>query len=87
MSQIYEIISQNIPEFGETIKWGTLVYTYKSKNVIALGSFKDKITINFFTGAKLNDIDKLFNYGLESKISRRIDLSNNSNIDIDKLLN
>ena len=39
----------------ETIKWGTPVYTYSSKNIVGIGSFKSYAGLWFFQGALLKD--------------------------------
>lgn len=39
----------------ETVKWGAPCYTYKSKNVVAIGSFKSYFGLWFFQGALLAD--------------------------------
>jgi hypothetical protein len=44
-------------------------------NVLAAGSFKDHVKVNFFKGASLNDPKGLFNAGLDAKVSRAIDIS------------
>ncbi|MBI3352767.1 MAG: DUF1801 domain-containing protein [Nitrospirae bacterium] len=41
--------------------------------VCAIGTFKDKLKLNFFRGALLKDTHKLFNAGLEAKVMRAID--------------
>lgn len=45
----------NKTKLVETIKWGTSVYTYKSKNVIGISGFKSYFGIWFFNGVFLND--------------------------------
>lgn len=42
----------------ETIKWGAPAYTWKGKNVIGLGAFKNHLAIWFFQGALLRDTQK-----------------------------
>ncbi len=39
----------------ETIKWNFPVYTYKGKNIVGLGAFKNYAGIWFFQGATLKD--------------------------------
>ena len=43
----------------ETYKWRTPVYRMGTKNLIAISSLKDHCALNFFTGALLQDEDKL----------------------------
>lgn len=43
----------------ETFKWKTPVYRMGTKNLIAISSLKDHCALNFFTGALLQDEDKL----------------------------
>ena len=52
-------------------KWDTAVWSYKGL-VCAAGAFNDNVGLNFFKGAKLTDPKKLFNAGLESKLSRSV---------------
>ena len=39
----------------EELKWGEPCYTYKGKNVVLIGSFKEYVTLLFFKGALLSD--------------------------------
>lgn len=39
----------------ETVKWGAPVYTYKNRNVVGIGGFKDYFTIWFYNGVFLKD--------------------------------
>ena len=39
----------------ETVKWGGIVYTYKGKNVVGIGGFKEYFTLWFFKGVFLRD--------------------------------
>jgi uncharacterized protein YdeI (YjbR/CyaY-like superfamily) len=51
-------ILKNIAEEAgliETVKWGGIVYTYKGKNVVGIGGFKDFFTLWFFKGVFLNN--------------------------------
>ncbi len=79
ITRLRTIINEVDPEIIEEFKWGTPVFTHKGM-VVALGSFKDHIKINFFQGAVLTDPDKLFNAGLEAKKTRGIDLYENDKI-------
>lgn len=42
-------------ELTETIKWGSPVYTYDSKNIVGIGSFKSYSGLWFYQGALLKD--------------------------------
>jgi hypothetical protein len=52
-------------------KWDTAVWSSHGL-VCAAGAFKDNVGLNFFQGAKLPDPHKLFNAGLEAKLSRSV---------------
>lgn len=82
---LYNLILESNPDFSQDWKWSTLVFTLNGKNKIALGVFKDKLKLNFFQGFELNDVDKLFNNGLESKVFRSIDISESDKINKAKL--
>lgn len=43
----------------KTIKWGTEVYTYNDKNIVAWGGFKDFFSIWFYNGVFLKDTEKV----------------------------
>ena len=80
IARLRKLIHEVSPEITEGWKWDTPVFACKG-NVVAVGSFKDHIKLNFFKGASLADPKKLFNAGLEAKASRGIDLSEDSKID------
>ncbi len=40
---------------AETVKWGSPCYTYKGKNVVGIGGFKQYFGLWFFQGALLED--------------------------------
>ena len=80
MARLRKLIHDSSSEITEDWKWDTPVYACKG-NVVATGVFKDKVKLNFFKGASLDDPKKLFNAGLEAKASRGIDLSEDSKID------
>ncbi len=73
LTRLRGLIGQADPNVAEDWKWGTAVWTYRG-SVVAVGSFKDHLKINFFKGASLPDPLRLFNSGLEAKASRSIDL-------------
>lgn len=41
----------------EEVKWKVPCYTYKGKNIVVLGEFKDNCTLSFFKGSLLQDSD------------------------------
>lgn len=53
--EIMEAIILKFPELNKTHKWGSNVYTYKQKNVIAWGGFKDFFSLWFYNGVFLKD--------------------------------
>jgi hypothetical protein len=80
ISRLRKLIHEVDPEIVEEFKWGTPVFTHKGM-VVALGSFKDHVKLNFFQGASLPDPNKLFNAGLEAKKTRGIDLFQHDTFD------
>jgi hypothetical protein len=80
IKQFRELVLKVTPEVSEDWKWGVPVWAHKG-NVVASGVFKDKIKLNFFKGASLNDPKHLFNAGLEAKATRAIDIGENDKID------
>lgn len=72
MAQLRNLVHEADPEIEETWKWDTGVYVHNGM-VCAISNFKDHVKINFFKGAELEDPEKLFNNGLESKKHRSID--------------
>lgn len=53
MKQIADILDK-LP-LQKTIKWASEVYTYKGKNVVSYGGFKNFFTIWFYNGVFLED--------------------------------
>jgi hypothetical protein len=80
LARLRELILEADPDISEEWKWDTPVWSHKG-NVVAIGSFKDHVKLNFFKGASLNDPHGLFNAGLEAKASRAIDLHEGDAID------
>jgi hypothetical protein len=80
ITHLRKLIHQASPEITEDWKWDTPVFAYKG-NVVAAGVFKDKVKLNFFKGALLDDPKGLFNAGLDAKASRAIDFSEGDEID------
>jgi hypothetical protein len=84
MRELRRLINEADPNLKEDWKWGTPVWTHNG-NVISLGAFKEHVKINFFKGASLEDPAGLFNGGLDAKVTRSIDLSENDSIDEEAL--
>ncbi|MFS8131061.1 MAG: DUF1801 domain-containing protein [Candidatus Dojkabacteria bacterium] len=80
------IIESADPELELMWKWGTAVWDKKGL-VCAIGAFNKGIKINFFKGASLSDLDKLFNAGLEAKKTRAIDIFEGDKINEKALVN
>lgn len=81
-----KIVHEVVPNIEEAIKWGVPVFMINGKMIFAMSAFKAHTKYNFIlNGALLNDTDKLFNNGLDSKKSRGIDLHENETIDAKKL--
>jgi hypothetical protein len=73
LARLRTLILEAAPGITEEWKWDTPVFSHKG-NVVALGTFKDHVKLNFFKGASLDDPQGLFNAGLEAKASRAIDI-------------
>ena len=69
------------PEISEEWKWmGSPVWS--RDGIIAVGNaHKEKVKLTFAHGAKLPDLDKLFNAGLDGNAWRAIDLFEGDKID------
>lgn len=83
-SKLRKIVHEASSEIQEDFKWGTGVFTHNG-NVLAIGVFKDHVTMNFFKGATLADPNKLFNAGLEAKKSRAIEWFENDTVNEEPL--
>jgi hypothetical protein len=84
VKKLVEIVRSFQPSLEEEWKWDTLVWS-KDGLICAVGAFKDKVSLNFFKGALLNDSKKIFNDGLEAKSSRRISYFEKDRINEDDL--
>ncbi len=73
ITRFRKLVRETVPSAAEEFKWGTPVWALKG-NLVAAGTFKDHVKLNFFKGAALGDPHRLFNAGLEAKGSRGIDL-------------
>lgn len=68
------------PEIVEDWKWEVPIFVHGTM-VCAISSFKDHVKINFFKGALIDDSQKLFNGGLDSKKHRSIDFFEGDKVD------
>jgi hypothetical protein len=84
VGKLIELVRNTDSSLVEEWKWDTLVWT-KNGLVCAIGAFKDKVSLNFFKGALINDAEKFFNDGLEAKTSRRKSYFQGESIDGTKL--
>lgn len=73
LARLRHLILEAAPELTEEWKWETPVWACKG-NVVAAGTFKDHLKLNFFKGASLNDPHGLFNAGFDAKATRAIDI-------------
>jgi hypothetical protein len=73
VARLRKLIRGAAPDLVEEWKWNTPVWSHNG-NVVAVGTFRDHVKINFFKGASLEDSDGLFNAGLEAKATRAIDI-------------
>jgi len=73
LSRVRKIIHEAAPDIVEEWKWDTPLWS-QNGNVVAAGAFQDKVKLNFFKGASLEDPQHLFNAGLEAKATRAIDI-------------
>lgn len=64
------LILETAPSLVEDWKLNTPVWSYTGK-VVAVGSFKDHLKVNFFEGTLLDELHGLFNAGLEAKKNPR----------------
>jgi hypothetical protein len=80
LAKLRRLINDSSSELTEEWKLDTPVWSCKG-NVVAAGTFKDHVKLNFFKGASLQDPKRLFNSGLEAKGSRGIDFSEGDEID------
>jgi len=86
LSMFRNLVHEVAPETTEDIKWAVPVFFIGGKMVFAMSAFKAHVKYNFIlNGALLDDVDGLFNNGLESKKNRSIDLQENETIDKNKL--
>jgi hypothetical protein len=85
IARIRRLVFEAAPGMVEEWKWDTPVWS-SNGNVLAVGAFHDHVKINFFHGAMLED-HRLFNAGLDAKMTRAIDIFENDKIDETALKN
>jgi hypothetical protein len=76
-----KLVHEVEPSITEDWKWNVPVFLINNKMYFAMSAFKEHTKYNFIlNGAVINDPNKLFNNGLESKKSRGIDLREDQTI-------
>lgn len=84
IARFRKLILKTVPGITEDWKWGVPVWSMNG-NVVASGTFKDHVKLNFFKGASLSDPHGLFNAGLDAKATRAIDIHEGQDIDEEAL--
>jgi hypothetical protein len=79
-AKLRKLVLEADPDITEEWKWDTAVWSHDGL-VCALAAFKDNVGLSFFKGASLPDPHKLFNAGLEAKISRAVKFYKGDTID------
>jgi len=80
LAQIRSLIKQAVPNVTEEWKWRG-VPVWEHDGIICTGeTYKDKVKLTFFYGAKLKDPTKLFNSSLDGNIRRAIDIAEGEKI-------
>jgi hypothetical protein len=80
IARLRALIRAADPEIVEEWKWDTPVWSREGM-VCAAGAFKGAVKLNFFKGASLPDPDRLFNAGLDAKVTRAIDFRAGDRVD------
>ena len=80
IARLRALIHEVDPDITEEWKWETAVWSHQGL-VCAAGTFKKAVKMNFFQGAALEDMHKLFNAGLDAKKTRAIDFHEGDAID------
>ena len=86
LQTLRQLIHEADPEIIEEWKWDVPIFTHKTM-VCAISAFKEHVKINFFKGASLEDPQKIFNNGFDSKQHRSIDFRENNQINEEALKN
>jgi hypothetical protein len=84
LAKLRKTVLNAAPGIEEEWKWGTAVWASNGL-LCSAGVFKDHVKLNFFKGASLKDPGRLFNAGLEAKVTRAIDFGKDDKIDTDAL--
>lgn len=79
----------NKADLDVAVKWGADVYTYKGKNVVSYGGFKNYFAIWFYNGVFLSDPDGVLVNAQEGKTKslRQWRMTSMDEIDEKKILN
>lgn len=87
LDQIAAIL--NKADLDVAVKWGADVYTYKGKNVVSYGGFKNYFAIWFYNGVFLSDPDGVLVNAQEGKTKslRQWRMTSMDEIDEKKILN
>jgi uncharacterized protein YdeI (YjbR/CyaY-like superfamily) len=56
----------------EEVKWGNPCYTFQGNNVLMIAAFKQFVSLSFFKGVLLQDLDKLLDQQGENSQSVRV---------------
>lgn len=80
IAHLRKLIHEVDPDITEEWKWDTAVWSHNGL-VCAVGTFKKAVKMNFFQGAALEDVHKLFNAGLDAKKTRAIDFHEGDTVD------
>lgn len=78
-----KLIHESYPTITEDWKWNVPVFLINGKLYFAMSAFKAHTKYNFIlNGALIDDSNKLFNNGFESKKARSIDLREGQTINV-----
>ncbi|MGZ5040768.1 MAG: DUF1801 domain-containing protein [Usitatibacter sp.] len=82
LSRVRALIKQADPKVVEEWKWSVPVWSHDG--LICTGeAYKSAVKLTFAKGASLEDPSGLFNFSLEGKVRRAIDLHEGDEIDAD----
>jgi hypothetical protein len=84
IARLRQLVLEADPGIEEDWKWNSPVWSHNG-NVCSASAFKKHVGLNFFHGASLEDLQSLFNSGLDSKNSRTIKYLEGDTIDEDAL--
>lgn len=70
-TKLREIVRKAAPKLEEGIKWGSP--NYKGNGLVcSIGAFKEHVTLFFFRGAELENVDRLLQHGEGNASSRSV---------------